>query len=180
MLFLLATVVTAGGPVSLKVVKPPTATVPGKHLILVVDVSGSMAEHYGKAIALAAQFAETASDDYQLHCVTFGSAPAVWPGGWADMPDLEKLKALRGWLALQQVADSGHGTFAKPAIERAEVLAKGKEAYVIVITDGILNDEPKPTIPTALLQVGEITGERFREAMDKFSGHCKLGWYVPE
>lgn len=178
-LLLCASLALASGPTVLETVKPPAPDArPGSHMILVVDVSGSMAAHYSEAIRLAAEFASVASDDYMLHCVTFGSTPSVWPGGWADMPNAEKLTALKGWLALQQLSDAGHGTWAKPALDRADALAKalGKasgEAYVIVITDGILSDDPKPETPMALLQVGGLDAE----ALDKFGGRCQLGWY---
>lgn len=165
-----------------------------KHVVLLVDCSGSMSKHHAQAVTLACQLAESSSDDYRVHAVAFGEGYVAWPEGWQDMPSAEAVPKLKAWLEslapherqtihpgtwTPSVTYGGRlsmSTRASPAMAKAYEFHKS--ATVILITDGNLHDNPEPPkgAMLAILQVGSTYAHR---ALEKLSEHAPLGWYRP-
>lgn len=118
----------------------------GKRLILLCDVSGSMAKVFGDMVSTAEMLASSSVDDYEIAVYAFGSTFCRLPSsGFMKMPDAGNTNLIVDWLRSQP---PGSHTFVVPPL-----FAAIPEGDVILITDGDFS-EGILNVHAALLQRG--------------------------
>lgn len=107
---------------------------------VVLDVSGSMTMGLKDSIDIIKSVAETPTDGLEIKVFTFADNMVVWPFGWMQLPSKDDLDKANAWLNKRKAISKR--TYLSEALEKATQEDK-KDCTVLVITDGILDDDPK-------------------------------------
>lgn len=158
-LLLLFCIVIPGLSQDKKEDKPPEPTletfieakipVANKHLLFLVDTSGSMdGFKVMKAISTVIELCQAPVDDFQVAAISFGSHPHKWPGtedidpdtkvdvsppGWSLMPSETNLKILDSWLNKNR--DSGSTDFSEAIDMAFSEVSSIKDVSIVIISD---------------------------------------------
>lgn len=140
-------------------VVPPQQPVT-KHILFVVDVSGSMrGDKFTQACQAVMDVGGQPVDEMFIGVVAFSDQTKRWPGvpdegvaeGWAKMPSAEALGAAQGFL---HGLGAGGDTLVIPAL--AQALSDPQESLtVVLVSDGIFQREQPDKIIEALKRAQE-------------------------
>lgn len=105
----------------------------GKRVVLMVDVSSSMAPHYETSIAAAVDVLSQSVDEFEVRVVAFDGNTHWEPGGWRQLPSATAVGEIVEWLRSKR----GVLTQIGPTLGAAL-----KEGDVILISDGDTHLDP--------------------------------------
>jgi len=135
------------GPGLVEVVPRKDGQPLGSHLLLLVDVSGSMTDTtvtaFGRALGAAEEMLGR-TDGAHGGVIAWGTRAARWePSGakkkWAKLPDLLAVKEAQAWLRGMSHSLGG-GTNLRPAL-RLALKDPAKDLSIVVLSDGHLHDK---------------------------------------
>ena len=112
-----------------------------KHILFVVDVSGSMyGRAFTRAVSSVRSLAGQPTDEMQVGVIAFADTAVRWSptkhSTWAKLPDKKALVAVENFLYQQ---GPGGGTKVVPALELALQDPK-PQLTVVLVTDGIFSE----------------------------------------
>lgn len=130
-----------------------------KHIMFVVDVSGSMrGDKLGAACAAVTGALQQPVDEMEIAVIAFNDQPRRWPGipeaegerkipaGWAALPSQDAVREAEKFLA--GLGAEGN-TLVVPALQAA-LAEERKELSLVLVSDGIFQQESEDEVADAL------------------------------
>lgn len=138
-----------------------------KHVLFVVDVSGSMrGDKFSQACAAVLRITEQPVDEVQIAVLAFNETNVRWAGipeehptrpvpkGWAALPSATAIESASAFLA---ETGAGGDTLVIPAL-RAALAESRSELSIVLVSDGIFQREEPDEVLSVLRE-----GQRLRE-----------------